>query len=291
MELNKDITDEILLSELKKRFEERNEYINELELLNQKLRDLNKKLVESENMKSHFLSNMSNEIINPFSSIIGLSKIISQTENVDEIRRKTSLLYDEARILDFQFKNIFWAAQLESGRIELNVQTLSVTELINSIIKTSEYQASKKQITFELHNDCKTCEISSDAYKLEAIIENILDNAVKFNKNGEKVVIILQHKADKLQIVIKDFGVGVSAQDLSVIFNRFKKLNEEIYTENYGQGLGLAVAKELTELIQGEIKVESTVNKGTSFIVELPYSLEMVKQSNTNIFEDGVELF
>ncbi|MCK5537021.1 MAG: HAMP domain-containing histidine kinase [Bacteroidales bacterium] len=291
MSANKNITDEFLLNELKIRFEERNGSINELEILNQKLRDLNKRLLESETMKSHFLSNMSNEIINPFSSIIGLAKIISQASDPVEMKRKAGFLYDEARILDFQFKNIFWAAQLESGKIELHTHKLCLIELVSGVIEKSEYQAAKKNIKFELHTENERCEIDSDAYKLEAILENIFDNAIKFNKNDEKVVVQMMPKGETVQIIIRDFGIGVSPQDLNIIFDRFKKLNEEIYTDNYGQGLGLAVAKELTELIQGEIKVESTVNKGTAFTIELPVNLDLSKQVGSNIFDNGVELF
>jgi signal transduction histidine kinase len=291
MEFNKDITDEFLLNELRLRFEDRNKHINELEVLNQRLRDLNKKLIESEAMKSHFLSNMSNEIINPFSSIIGLAKIISLSPDPQEMKRKAAFLYDEARILDFQFKNIFWAAQLESGKIDLHSQKLNIYDILQSIANKLEYQAAKKHIVFEINAERDKCEIFSDAYKLEAIFENILDNAIKFNKNSEKVILRITSKGNNIYVAVIDFGIGINPKDIHLIFDRFKKLNEEIYTDNYGQGLGLAVAKELTEVIQGQIHIESTVNKGTMFTVELPVSVDVNKQIGNSIFDDGVELF
>ncbi len=282
------ISDELLLQELKKRFEDRNNSIQELEKLNKKLKEINQKLVESETMKSHFLSNMSNEIINPFSSIMGLAKIITSEKNPEKIKKNAALLYDETQNIGFQFKNIFWAAQIEAGKLEFNLQSIKLDQLIRSSIEKVNYQAQKKKISFEYQNS--NIEFISDIYKLEAVFENILDNAIKFSPVNQKVKIKTYQKDENIITLFEDFGIGMKKENLEIIFDRFKKLNNEIYTENMGQGLGLAIVKELVELLYGRIEVNSQAGKGSSFFVILPQKLP-IESTDNSIFDDGVELF
>jgi len=285
---NINISDEILLSELKKRFDAHNKSIKELGELNFKLKEINKKLVQSEAMKSHFLSNMSNEIINPFSSIIGLSKIISQENDIDKIKTQSALLYDEVQTLDFQFKNIFWAAQLEAGKIEFISSEFEIDRLIQNSLKNTAYQANKMKINFEFQHSNE--KITTDKQKLEIVLDNIFDNAIKFSEPEQKVSIWIDSDDQNIKINIKDFGIGIEKKYFNIIFDRFKKINQGIYTDNKGQGLGLSIAKEIVELLYGKIELESSINKGSTFSIILP-KIFPEKNISSNIYEDGLELF
>lgn len=285
---NINISDELLLSELKKRFDAHNKSIKELGELNFKLKEINKKLVQSEAMKSHFLSNMSNEIINPFSSIIGLSKIISQENDIEKIKTHSALLYDEVQTLDFQFKNIFWAAQLEAGKIEFFSSEFEIDKLILDSLKNTAYQAKKMKINFEFQHSNE--KITTDKQKLEIVLDNIFDNAIKFSEPEQKVNIWVENDNKNIIINIKDFGIGIEKKYFNIIFDRFKKINQSIYTDNKGQGLGLSIAKEIIELLYGKIELESNINKGSTFSIILP-KIFPEKNTSGNIYEDGIELF
>jgi len=285
---NINISDELLLSELKKRFEAHNKSIKELGELNFKLKEINKKLVQSEAMKSHFLSNMSNEIINPFSSIIGLSKIISQESDIDKIKSQANLLYDEVQALDFQFKNIFWAAQLEAGKIEFSTGKFEIDKVIQNSLKNTSYQANKMKISLEYQSSDEI--ITTDQQKLEIVLDNIFDNAIKFSEPEQKVSIWVESDDENIKINIKDFGIGIEAKYFGIIFDRFKKINKSIYTDNKGQGLGLSIAKEIIEQLYGKIELKSNINQGSIFTLIIPKEFPN-KNINGNIYDDGVELF
>lgn len=289
------LTDKELLSELEKRFEVNQQALNELRQMTDKLKSVNKKLEESEALKSHFLSNIRNEIINPFASIMALSKNIMQLkeENIAKGRDMGRLILTEAFILDFQLQNIFAAAELEAGYIVPQITNTDVKMLIRDVISSFEAYAGQRKIIIE-HN----CQIKGDSNnqkffktdvaKLQLILSNLLSNAVTYSNENQKVVTTVSEKDNKIIISIKDFGKGVDDENQSLIFDRFKKLEDRIYTLNAGPGLGLSIVKEFVDVLNGEIVLNSNKNEGTEFIVTIPES----ENEDLNFFEEGnTELF
>ena len=128
------ITDSSLINELDKRLVENKKAFAELEELTEQLKIVNKKLEESEALKSHFISNIRNEIINPFTSIINLSKQILSMNDLEKAKRNASLIHGEAFFLDFQLKNIFAAAELEAGETLPQIYTVNIQNTIKSLI-------------------------------------------------------------------------------------------------------------------------------------------------------------
>ena len=133
-----DLSDEELIEELKKRFDLNKDAFNEVQDLNKELIQVNKKLEDSEALKSHFISNITNEIINPFASILALSKnILSvEKENWKKVFSMVSLIYSEAFNLDYQLRNIFVAAKLEAGEISPEILNVDVKHVIESVIES-----------------------------------------------------------------------------------------------------------------------------------------------------------
>ena len=142
------ITDEELLDELKRRFKQNIIALKEHKSLNDELRIVNKKLEESESLKSHFISNITNEIINPFTSILGLSKAILSVdkENWKKVVSMVALIHSEAFTLDFQFRNIFVAAKIEAGEIFPEIVNTDVTSIIESVIESFKLEARRKKL-------------------------------------------------------------------------------------------------------------------------------------------------
>ncbi len=152
------LTDTELLDELRRRFEQNKNALLELKNLNDELRVVNKKLEESESLKSHFISNITNEIINPFTSILGLSRAILSVdkENWKKVISMVALIHSEAFHLDFQFRNIFVAAKIEAGEIFPEIFNVDIRNLIDSVIESFKFEMKKKRITATHNIDIKT---------------------------------------------------------------------------------------------------------------------------------------
>jgi len=283
------ITDETLIEELKLRFAEKKRSLRELQKLTKELKEVNQKLAESESLKSHFISNITNEIVNPFTSIVILSKnILSVKEgDWDKVKRMASLIYSEAFNLDFQLKNIFAAAEIEAGELFMEVSNVKVDLLIQALADSFQPETIKKQLSFELikqgFEDDFIFKIDSE--KLKLILSNLVDNAIKFSKNN-KIIIKRWVEDNKLYVSVKDFGIGISENNQKIIFDRFKRLDSGINSLNRGHGLGLSINKALLDFLDGNITIQSKKNEGTTFTISIPEA----KNDAEAFSEDGNEL-
>jgi signal transduction histidine kinase len=290
------MNDEELLKELEKRFNNNKQSLLELEQLYSQLKVVNKKLEESEELKSHFISNIRNEIINPFASIMGLAKELSILNKADleKVNSFGKMIYYEAFDLDFQLKNIFAAAAIEAGDLSPDITEIDIDKFFKNIIQFYHVKASDKKIVldydYEDLTDSKSNVFKTDAEKLRLIITNLLINAIdNSNESSGKVIIKVRLNHESLMFSVKDFGKGIKDEDLEIIFDRFKRLNTHIHTLNKGHGLGLSIAGSYAEILGGNIKVESQLNIGSSFNV-------FISEANDNkprlgFVEDDAEFF
>ena len=268
------ITDELLIEELKLRFEEKKESLEKLEKITAELKEVNAKLAESENLKSHFISNITNEIVNPFTSIVVLSKnILSVNEgDWDKVKRMASLIHSEAFNLDFQLKNIFAAAEIESGELFMEVSNLKVDLLIEGLLESFIPETTKKHLNFEFIKEESEEDdfiFKIDSEKLKLILSNLVDNAIKFSKNN-KIIVKRWTEENQLFISVQDFGIGISEKNQKIIFDRFKRIDSGINSVNRGHGLGLSINKALLDFLNGEIHIDSKKNTGTTFTISIP---------------------
>jgi signal transduction histidine kinase len=284
------ITDELLIEELKLRFEEKKRSLEELEKLAGELKEVNQKLADSESLKSHFISNITNEIVNPFTSIVILSKnILSVKEgDWDKVKRMANLIYSEAFNLDFQLKNIFAAAEIEAGELFMEISNVKIDLLIQALMDSFLPETEKKQLQFEFIKDRtsdKEFVFKIDSEKLKLILSNLVDNAIKFSKNN-KIIIKRWTEENNLFISVKDFGIGISENNQKIIFDRFKRLDSGINSLNRGHGLGLSINKALLDFLDGRIDIHSKKNEGTTFTICIPEA----KDEADAFSEDGNEL-
>lgn len=268
------LSDEELLYELERKLSEYRNLLVEQKELTGELVSTNRKLVESENLKSHFISNITNEIINPFSSILGLSKSILLVKNKDwdKVINMARMIHSEAFGLDFQLRNIFAAARIEAGDLFIETSEINLSDLINNICETFRNEAERKTIQIESLQNHTVTTFISDEEKLRLIIANLLSNAIKYSLHNEKIVMISEFSGKDFIIKINDNGIGIGKSDRDEIFDRFKRIDDQISSLNIGQGLGLSIVKSLVELLGGSIQVRSEPNIGTEFIVSVPQS-------------------
>jgi signal transduction histidine kinase len=291
------LTDDELVEELRLRMIENRRAMEALRVLNEKLESVNRKLEESEAMKSHFISNITNEIVNPFASILGLSKNILtvKKENWKRVFSMVALIHTEAFSLDFQLKNIFAAAKIEAGEVYPETGRVDVRSIVMSVTDSFRIEAQKKGVTFEQKFNFPGVAGSefyfrTDPEKLKLILSNLINNAVKFSFDGGKISISVGYEIQQLFISVHDEGVNISDEFQQMIFDRFKRVDSTITSVNRGHGLGLSIITSLLDLLGGDINFQSDIEKGTTFIVNIPEA-EEEKEDSFRTAVNGNEIF
>ena len=259
--------------------------------------DLNSKLTKCEGTRSHFISNIRNEIINPFASIHGLARLIVQSrkEEWKKVISIASMIHKESFLLDFQLMNIFAAAELESGETQLNFYNSNLSDLFGTEISNYAVYAKKRKITLEIKNKPENNIFAvTDMTKLKVILVNLFMNAINFSEDDSNVSIECNVDSENINFSVQDFGIGLSNENREKIFNRFTKANSEINSVNIGLGLGLSVIASYLELFNGTLEIESELGCGAKFIINIPIpkidknDLDTALSENEFFFDDEI---
>lgn len=267
----------------------------ELVQLKQELRTSNEKLSASEAFKSHFISNITNEIINPFTSILGISKaIIGLTEKqIGQIHSMAGLIYVESFELDFQLRNIFEAAKIEAGETMIEANTLLIANVIEDEVERFRFKAEKKSLYFSTNTQLiENVRFTTDAAKFKIIIANLISNAIKFSDIKNKIEISTSVQNEEFTFSISNTGLHLSQEDIKLMFDRFLRLDEKINSINTGHGLGLSIVSFYTDLLGGKISVDSSkgINTIKLVLAEYNHSSDGTNAKETDFF-DEFELF
>lgn len=299
------LTDDELIQELKKRFDHTKQALYDLKMVTEKLEQVNRKLEESELVKSNFLSNIKNEINNPLTSILGLSQRLSTVGRDDPqtVATVAGMIHAEAFILDFQLRNIFAAAELESGETALQVARVDVDSVLLDIIDSFSHQSEAKRVTVSYsrqgeHDAGSPLLFLTDSEKLHIIFANLLSNAIEFNVEGGRVQVGAEVMDDKLLVTVADTGVGIDPAHVNRIFDRFLQLETGFTKSHKGHGLGLSITKAVIDLMEGNISVACQKGQGCTFTITIPQVETDVEadafavDGNEFLFEDdGAEAF
>ncbi len=270
------------LKKLNKAYEEQNLQIssknNELIQLHEKLKKgseqleiQTKKAVQSEKLKSQFLANMSHELRTPQNAILGLTELILKDKSTStETKEKLNVVLRNGKKLLTLIENILEYSKVESGNSEIKYSTVLLSEFLKEVEAFVQPFFIDGNLTFEVCID-ENCdyELNTDIKKVEQILYNLIGNAVKFTKAGF-VKLEVNVRNNNLIFNVIDSGPGISEEDQKIIFNEFTQVDAELNRKFSGTGLGLAVCKRYIELLNGVISVESKINFGSKFIVELP---------------------
>jgi len=253
----------------------------ENEELVRNLYKVNEKLRDSEKLKGHFISNITNEIVNPFASVLALAENIRELKNneIETAHRLADLIYEEAFHLDFQLKNIFAAALIEAGKETPTITQLSVNNLCDHISQYFRNQLKKKEIilsvsiSYDHKNGIDEVVLFiSDKTKLELIVKNLISNAIKYSPNHSVINLDLLIGNGTLSIEVSDHGKGINQFDREIVFDRFKQLDERINSINTGHGLGLSIVQAYAELLGGKVSLNDNFEGGMRILVTIPES-------------------
>ncbi|MBI1912711.1 MAG: HAMP domain-containing histidine kinase [Deltaproteobacteria bacterium] len=295
----RNISDDELVNELFKRLQAKEKAYHDLIVMTKKLELLNNRLLESEQVKSHFLSNIRNEINNPLTSVLTMCELVlaeSGPLGPDTLRSAVSTIFQEAFNLNFQLRNIFAAAELESGEALLSVSKVDLQSLVSATADSFRHKASNKDIKIKIHfEEPEEKFFNTDPEKVERILANLLSNAVEYNLSGKPVEVKVWINDGLFNFSVADQGVGIDEEHFGVIFERFRQLDTGVSKSHLGHGLGLSITKEFLDFLGGFISVSSVVGKGTSFTVTIPESqtdagIETLSMDGADFFFDNTHL-
>ncbi len=266
------LSDDQLIDELKKRFLENKKLLDEQTKLSKKLRFVNKKLEESESLKSHFLSNIKNEINNPLASILGLAMSIHRPNvEPEKVMHTSSLIFAEAFSLDFQLKNIFAAAEIEAGEFLLGHMKVDIETLVEGVVSSFNHVLKKKNIDLKIRSKIEEGRtFTTDSEKLQIVLSNIINNAIEYSKDDSQIEVVSSIENNILSVSISDQGVGIPLEKQREIYDRFKQLDAGTTKSHHGHGLGLSITTAVMQLLAGNLSLESTEGKGSTFTVVIP---------------------
>jgi two-component system phosphate regulon sensor histidine kinase PhoR len=224
-----------------------------------------------ERVRQEFLSNVSHELRTPLTSIIAFVETLEDgaIEDDEHNRRFLNVIRKNAERMHNLIDDILELSSIEAGIVKVEPRPVRLAALIEDITTALASRASAREVT--LHNEVAGGEtVYADARRLEQMLTNLIDNAIKFNHVGGRVTIRHQATAERDRISITDTGDGISAEHIERIFERFYRIDRARSRELGGTGLGLAIVKHLARAHGGEATVHSTPGEGSTFIIELP---------------------
>ncbi len=225
------------------------------------------KAEESNRLKSAFLSNMSHEIRTPMNGILGFTELLKDPQLTGEEQKEYIGIIEKsgARMLNI-INDIISISKVESGLMEVLLTETNLNEMIDYLYAFFKPEADQKGIQLIFVNKIPEAEavIRSDADKIQAILTNLIKNALKFTREGS-IEIEYSRKGRYFEFLVKDTGCGIRNEHKDIIFERFRQGSESLTREYEGAGLGLAISKAYTELLGGKISMESEYGKGSVF--------------------------
>lgn len=230
-----------------------------------------KKVEESDRLKSAFLANMSHEIRTPLNSILGFSNIIFEEDlDTETLKKYASIIVGNGNNLLNLINDIIDISKIESNLIDIRKEAFNIFELINSSFLLFSNVNTKENLKLLLDNQLEPeTIIESDNLRIQQIINNLVNNAIKFTSEGHvKLSANINNKI--LSIVVEDTGIGIDENKQKLIFERFRQENENTDRDYGGSGLGLAISKSLSHLLGGDILLKSEKDKGSTFEFRLP---------------------
>jgi signal transduction histidine kinase/CheY-like chemotaxis protein len=253
-----------------------------------KLKSALKKADESSKAKSIFLATMSHEIRTPLNGIIGVIEILQNTTLTDEQKEYLNIITVSSESLLKIINDILDYTKIESGKTELEKIDINIDDIISNVVNilvTNTYKKGLELITY-VDTDIPPC-LSGDPVRIQQIILNFANNAIKFTSEGEVYISVKKGKVTKnkveLKIKVKDTGIGISKENQTKLFHSFSQADTSTTRKYGGTGLGLAIAKRLIKNMNGSIKIKSSVGEGTTF------NFNIVLNRCTEVKENKIE--
>ncbi|MBO5487663.1 MAG: response regulator, partial [Eubacterium sp.] len=235
-----------------------------------------KMLADSANQaKTDFLANMSHEIRTPINAVMGMNEMILRECEDESIREYAVNIQSAGKTLLSLINDILDLSKIEAGKMELVENEYHLSAVLNNVVNMVQVKAKQKNLDFEVEVD-ETIpdELFGDEVRIRQIIVNILNNAVKYTREGSVLLKVdkevTAEKEILLKIAVKDTGIGIKEEDKTKLFQKFQRLDEKQNRNVEGTGLGLALTAKMVSLMQGRLEVDSVYGEGSTFTIFLP---------------------
>lgn len=259
------------------------------------LKDALHKAEESDRLKSTFLATMSHELRTPLNAIIGFSDIIDESLPLDTIVEFSKTINSSGNHLLNIVEDLFDITLIETGTVKIikkEVEIQTILSDVHKIISVEKLDVGKSNldINLKIPKDSKKQILFTDSSKLKQILINLLKNALKFTHEGSvQYGYSVDTKNNTFKFFVKDTGIGIPLAKQELIFDVFRQVEDSHTREYGGTGIGLSISKKLTELLGGEIWLESTEGKGTVFYFSIPYEADEVSsEKNIELGMDSI---
>jgi PAS domain S-box-containing protein len=249
---------------------ERKHFEHALQESNVELQTAREAAEKANRAKSEFLSSMSHELRTPLNAVLGFAQLMASEVPPPAARQQRSIdqILKGGWYLLRLINEILDLAMIESGKVTMSQESMSMTDVLQDCQGMIEPQATRRGITMTFPKFDKVFYVHADRTRVKQVMINLLSNAIKYNASGGSVIVqCVDSGADRVRVCVKDTGTGLSADQLAQLFQPFNRLGQQDGGEE-GTGIGLVVTKQLVELMGGTIGVESAVGVGTVFWVE-----------------------
>lgn len=258
----------------------------------ERMKEILRKQREYDKMKMEFYANISHELKTPLNNIYSSTQLVETLYNSNKIKDQNEEINSHVKIVKQNMfrlmrliDNIINISQVKSEIYKINKVNFDIIYLIEEIVLSINPYAKSRGINlvFDTNEECLLVGLDPEA--IERIVLNVLSNAIKFTPSGGEIFVSIYKLEDKVQITIKDSGVGIEEDKLMDIFEKFKQIENGNINNEFGSGIGLYLSKSLVEIQDGSIDLKSKVNKGTEIIVEFP--IKEVIEDDEDIIEYG----
>jgi len=253
------------------------------------------KAEQSDNLKASFLSNLSHEIRTPMNGIVGFSDLIAAQPGInDKVLKYTNIIKERSNVLLQVINDLIDISKIASGSLLLNDSLFSLKDMMVDVEGTTINKlmmANKSDIKFVILDQLfdNTVFVNSDRVRIQQILDILIDNAIKFTQKGSIKIGGRITSQDELIIWVSDSGIGIPRDKTSIIFERFRQVDERLARRYEGNGLGLAIAQGLATLLNGKIWVESVVDRGSIFYFKTPLNLSNTASAPLHIIPEVIE--
>ena len=267
-----------------------------------KLQKTNEELIRVTHLKDEFLANMSHELRTPLNAVLGMAEGLQEGVfgqiNKEQSKALETIERSGSHLLEL-INDILDIAKIESGQIELDINSTDVVSLCRSSLAFIKQRALKKRIQVELQKSSDLPDFCMDERRIRQVLINLLDNAVKFTPEGGRITLevscpqyavasaVIHSPSPILRIAVVDTGIGIAADAIEILFQPFVQIDSALNRQYQGTGLGLALVKHIVELHGGKVGITSKLGVGSRFVIDLPCAI--CSSSSTHHSGPGID--
>jgi len=232
-------------------------------------------LLKLERMRSDFVANVSHELRTPLTSIKGYAETLKEEgiTDLDNAKRFLEIIEIEADRLNVLINDLMELSEIENKNEDVNISRHSLKSIIEEVIDVISISASKKKVSVAVDMP-EAIDVWANRDRIKQLLLNLIDNGIKYNKEGGSVTVSVSQAENMLKIAVKDTGSGIAEKDIPRLFERFYRVDKSRSKALGGTGLGLSIVKHISELYGGSVTVTSEKDEGSEFIVKMPIIAE-----------------